>query len=265
MKTIVALASALVLAACQLASEPAPAPAPAPTPAPQPTSDGLTLRVKTPERIAGSYVDVNGEIDFDTARTDDSLFMHVATRSGHVLIDAKTTPTTYVFSYLDNRLTLEVDKAWIAQVRSEPDGGPASQDDSQMHWTGDMNALDDMLSLPEVASLPTLSRTLGEMGITGSQFPASLALHKIARQSADALAIQVQPLTQPTTEESFCTAYPNAGNDCYGMCGNGCNCWSWVCGDCCYHSGCAKHDDWCRQGKWYYCYNITAVVALFGC
>jgi hypothetical protein len=49
------------------------------------------------------------------------------------------------------------------------------------------------------------------------------------------------------------------------MCGNGCSCWSWVCGDCCYHGGCARHDDWCRQGQWYYCYNITAVIALFGC
>ena len=41
--------------------------------------------------------------------------------------------------------------------------------------------------------------------------------------------------------------------------------WSWVCGDCCYHGGCAQHDSWCRQGQWYYCYNITAVIALFGC
>jgi hypothetical protein len=49
------------------------------------------------------------------------------------------------------------------------------------------------------------------------------------------------------------------------MCGPGCSCWSWVCGDCCYHYGCARHDSWCRNGQWYYCYNITAVIALFGC
>lgn len=257
MKLIIA---ALALAACQSATEIAPAPAPTPT-----TTDGVTLRVKTPERIAGSYVDANGGIEFDTARAGDDLFMHVATKSGHILIDARTTPTSYVFEYLDHRLTLEVDKAWIAKVRAEGDGGPAAQDESQMHWTGDMAVLDEMLSVPEVASLPTLSRTLGEMGITGSEFPASLALHKIARQSADALAIEVAPLEQPNAETSFCTAYPNPGNQCYGMCGNGCSCWSWVCGDCCYHSGCAKHDDWCRNGQWYYCYNITAVIALFGC
>ena len=64
---------------------------------------------------------------------------------------------------------------------------------------------------------------------------------------------------------TYCEAYPNSGDQCYGMCGYGCDCWSWVCGDCCYHYGCAVHDSWCRQGKWYYCYNISAVIALFGC
>lgn len=256
MKTIVAIA--FVLAACQTASEPPAQPPPA-------THDGVTLRVQTPERITGSYVDASGRtIEFDSARAGDGLYMRVATRD-HVLIDATTTSTTYVFHYLDSRLTLEVDKAWVAQVRAEGDGGPAAQDDSQMHWNGDMNVLDEMLAVPEAASLPMLSRTLGSMGITGSAYPASLALHKIARQSADALAINVDPLPPAPDETSYCTAYPNPGNNCYGMCGPGCSCWSWVCGDCCYHSGCAKHDDWCREGKWYYCYNITAVIALFGC
>jgi hypothetical protein len=30
------------------------------------------------------------------------------------------------------------------------------------------------------------------------------------------------------------------------MCGAGCSCWSWVCGDCCYHDFCAVHDDLLR-------------------
>jgi hypothetical protein len=122
-----------------------------------------------------------------------------------------------------------------------------------------------MLQLPEVAQLPTLSRALGVRGITGSQFPASLALHKAARQSADALGINVEKLDTAQSLEGYCTSYPNQGDSCYGMCGPGCSCWSWVCGDCCYHYGCAVHDSWCREGKWYYCYNITAVIALFGC
>ena len=74
-----------------------------------------------------------------------------------------------------------------------------------------------------------------------------------------------KPKNPPTCQGDtlFCTR--PSSNECYGMCGPGCTCWSWVCGDCCYHYGCARHDSWCRQGQWYYCYNITAVIALFGC
>jgi hypothetical protein len=229
------------------------------------SGEGVTVRVATPERLSGSYVDATGMgINFDTARSGENLYMHITTKSGRELIHAETTADQYVFRYLDNRLTLAVDKAWVAQVQAEGPEGTAAQDESQMHWTGDRTVLDEMLAVPEVRALPQLSRMLGEQGYTGNDYPASLALHKMARQSADALGIDVKPL-ETVSENSYCTAYPNSWDNCYGMCGPGCSCWSWVCGDCCYHGGCATHDSWCRQGKWYYCYNITAVVALFGC
>ncbi|XP_065829796.1 uncharacterized protein [Oscarella lobularis] len=34
---------------------------------------------------------------------------------------------------------------------------------------------------------------------------------------------------------------PNNDN-CTGMCGEKCNCWKWVCGNCCNHTGCYQHD-----------------------
>ena len=39
-----------------------------------------------------------------------------------------------------------------------------------------------------------------------------------------------------------CESHPNRDNGCFGMCGAGCDCWSWICGDCCYHDFCADHD-----------------------
>jgi hypothetical protein len=154
-------------------------------------------------------------------------------------------------------------KDFIAAAKAAGDQ-PAGTSTEGFVFEGDSNALDAMLQLPEIAQLPALSRALGVRGFTGSDYPAVLALHKTARESASALGINVEKLDTPQST-GYCQAYPNSGNDCYGMCGNGCSCWSWVCGDCCYHGGCAKHDDWCRQGQWYYCYNITAVIALFGC
>jgi hypothetical protein len=45
-----------------------------------------------------------------------------------------------------------------------------------------------------------------------------------------------------------CESYPNRDQDCFGMCGPGCgDCWSWVCGDCCFHDFCAEHDSLWRR------------------
>lgn len=228
------------------------------------TTDGVTIRISTPEHLAGDYASASGvKLSFDSARSGDVLYLDVRDGAGHVLVHADTEAMDYVFSYLDGKATMRVAKDWVERVRAEEDGGPASQEDA-MRWTGDPSVLDEMLLYPEVAALPWLSRTLGGMGYTGADFPASLALHKIARQSADALGIELPPLAEANAEEVGYCSRPTA-NECYGMCGPGCSCWSWVCGDCCYHGGCAKHDTWCRQGQWYYCYNISAVIALFGC
>jgi hypothetical protein len=235
------------------------------SPVPQTSTgaEGLAMKVATPDRLTGSYLDPQGRmILFDVARTGDAIYMDVRTGGGHELLHVETLADAYQFQYMDRRLTLTVDKSWVAEVQAEGDDGPAMQDTTAMHWDGDRTVLDEMLSVPEVQSLPWLSRALGVAGYTGSAYPASLSLHKIARQSADALNITVPPIVT-ATEESYCSR-PTA-NECYGMCGPGCSCWSWVCGDCCYHSGCAKHDSWCRSGSWYWCYNITAVIALFGC
>lgn len=42
-----------------------------------------------------------------------------------------------------------------------------------------------------------------------------------------------------------------AGDNCFGMCGNGCTCWTWVCGDCCVNTFCHHHDRCCEvRGFW---------------
>jgi hypothetical protein len=72
-------------------------------------------------------------------------------------------------------------------------------------------------------------------------------------------------------------------DDCFGMCGPGCTCWQWVCGDCQYHATCAQHDWVCAQveyatwEQWLYegpllsfyaaqcAGGVSALVAAFGC
>ena len=44
-----------------------------------------------------------------------------------------------------------------------------------------------------------------------------------------------------------CYRCPSDDN-CLGLCGRGCSCWWWVCGNCCYNQGCYDHDICC--GSW---------------
>jgi len=59
---------------------------------------------------------------------------------------------------------------------------------------------------------------------------------------------------------------PN-GDECDGMCGYGCNCWSFVCGDCCSHRLCADHDSCCRRlgTASSACTNILTEYAFYQC
>jgi hypothetical protein len=232
-------------------------------PAPDP-GDGVTLTSVTPERVTGTFVSGSSTIQFDLAKVGDDLFADVRGNGGRPIIHIQTTSDSYDFTYMGGGLTLHTTKQYVAQARTQAQANPAGVSTSGFAFTGDMHVLDQMLALPEVSLFPQASRALGARGITGSDYPASLVLHKVARQAADSLGIKLQPLQQPGTN-GYCASYPNAGDECYGMCGPGCSCWSWVCGDCCYHYGCAVHDSWCRSGEWWWCYDITAVIALFGC
>lgn len=234
-------------------------------PTPQVGADGVALTQSANGRLTGSFNDAAGNLlRFDSARIGDNLYFDLTGNGGRAIIHIETIGENYEFSYMGGALKMHTTKAFVAQAQAQVDAQADGVSTDGFVFEGDTHALDAMLQLPEVAQLPALSRALGVRGITGSAFPASLALHKAARQSAEALGITVEKL-DTAQSTGYCQAYPNSGDSCYGMCGSGCSCWSWVCGDCCYHGGCAIHDSWCREGKWYYCYNITAVIALFGC
>ena len=50
-----------------------------------------------------------------------------------------------------------------------------------------------------------------------------------------------------TAPPPTCEAYPNRDLNCRGMCGRLCDCWEFVCGDCCFHQGCYEHDLCCNH------------------
>lgn len=225
---------------------------------------GLTLQDKTPEHVSGAYHDLDNklQLSFDSARNGDDVYLHLTGNDGRHLVTIETQADTYIMTYLGGRLVMTASRD-VMLANSDAEDPEAQL--AGIEITGEIGTLDELLNAPEMAALPWMSRALGEQGLTGDTYPSSLALHKMAKQTATGLGIDLPPLDTENENAGYCTSYPNRSNDCYGMCGPGCSCWSWVCGNCCYNSGCAKHDSWCRQGKWYYCYNISAVIALFGC
>ena len=56
---------------------------------------------------------------------------------------------------------------------------------------------------------------------------------------------------------NWCTR-DQCGNECFGLCGWGCECWEWACGDCHCHGECSEHDSYCScSSLWHYwCINI---------
>ena len=51
-------------------------------------------------------------------------------------------------------------------------------------------------------------------------------------------------------------------NECLGMCGAGCDCWDWFCGDCCWHKGCCIHDSCCDMHGFFSmpCFNVLTLT-----
>lgn len=54
-------------------------------------------------------------------------------------------------------------------------------------------------------------------------------------------------------------------NECRGMCGPKCWCWSLICGDCCYHRGCYEHDRCCEVKGFWHIYCLFPFMFSFSC
>ena len=70
---------------------------------------------------------------------------------------------------------------------------------------------------------------------------------------------------QNSKRKKRCSLASDPNNDnCLGMCGKGCWCWSIFCGDCCYNRGCYEHDMCCRT-RFFSTYCLTPIFHSFWC
>ena len=118
-------------------------------------------------------------------------------------------------------------------------------------------AVHEVLQMPEVHLLPTMSRELARYGFHGNTSSAILQLHITAQRFSDLLqgrsGLDVTMASTLSKRSMKKCAHDKAcppckDTECTGMCGPKCSCWKWVCGDCCYHQGCLDHDICCAKG-----------------
>lgn len=125
-----------------------------------------------------------------------------------------------------------------------------------------VSSLLELLRYPELQLLQNAVSALASDGVTGLQYPSILSfyltalnLERLAQRSnliADCSLRRVQGKARgrhqrDVMEDCLGECPPCPYQECLGMCGYGCNCWKWVCGDCCYHLGCYDHDICCRE------------------
>lgn len=127
------------------------------------------------------------------------------------------------------------------------------------------------------------SRMMGETyGLVGTDSPAILSFHRMALWMAKVnlrrrkLELEEAPWEEeqgkePTDferdvanvvgahhRELWCSKKDCCGNECFGMCGADCSCWSWICGTCGCVDECMEHDHYCScHGMYHFwCINV---------
>ena len=139
-----------------------------------------------------------------------------------------------------------------------------------------------LLALSEEALLIIeAAKALAEMNNVNSSYPPvrqfyllGLQLEKMRGHSLGEASTARKRSTR--TKNSYCTdvdEYCPAGNcpirdnECFGMCGYGCFCWSIVCGDCCIHNYCETHDQCCADKGFlsFSCFGVAYDVFFRSC
>ena len=121
----------------------------------------------------------------------------------------------------------------------------AKKYDSKYHKAAENGAVRSLLHHSHLEHIIEGARYMGEnMGFTGKEYPSLLQFYMIAMKLAKAKDQKINKYITSAESLPQCTKTcpPCPQNECLGMCGRNCDCWKWVCGNCCFNEGCYEHD-----------------------
>ena len=119
-------------------------------------------------------------------------------------------------------------------------------------------AITALINDPRVPLIISTAIHMGEKEkIIGKEYPPAMPFYNLARliptlRSKEPRAEQAVCTTTPVEccrkkFPCFSTCPPCPERKCIGMNSPGCNCFEWVCGNCCFQRGCCIHDYCCRM------------------
>lgn len=240
----------------------------------------VTLFSATWDRIVGRLTLGNAGLLFDSQvlrKKDPQVTIHALDQ--RELVDFRSDDSHLTIRFGGGVTTTRIARADVASPRAVPPE-QARMELPPGSIEGGERFLEEIFRSPEYALLPELSYALGLAGATGQRYRPSLALHSFGMSAAGLLGVNPavpgvsyiwkyppglrrimhqrffdennpfgcwEPGSGPNLDlqpqcATPCEPYPNRDKQCFGMCGPHCDCWSWVCGDCCYHDFCADHD-----------------------
>ena len=130
------------------------------------------------------------------------------------------------------------------------------------------DAMQELFQMEEVYLLEAAARAVGDQGVTGVNTPAVLPFYIFALRITQTLLSESQLYNNTAVQiaensivrqkrgwgwvkskvttilRPSCYKYLRSYT-CRGLCGPLCACWSFLCGNCCYHQGCYEHDVCC--------------------
>ena len=200
----------------------------------------------TQEQVYGKYAseDNTRGIVF-VSRSDDYLL--IRTFNGETLVE--TSPMTEI----DGQKPRSIYIMGYEYLQHE---NPTHSDQPVGHDKPLSDAIHDLLSRKELGLLEKASEAVGKEGLNGQNTPATLPfflfalrITQLAEHSHYSNITTTTPIRHKRESYMHCagTCPPCQNDKCIGMCGKGCSCWSWVCGNCCWHLGCYDHDLCCKS------------------
>ncbi len=255
----------------------------------KPQSRGLSNVIVTDESLDGEYSEPSGGILFHSSMNATRLVVNITSVDGdsvmliiHSVVSGMTllcvNGTNFMlmkkeWGYDDYIVPEDVMNVTESLMMEEVDGMPdvitKTFDNKTVNEARHM-MMHSLATSEESIYIIEAARSLGEdMGIGGLDHPIAMSFYRLALQLANYNNytetregdqtnnnIHKKRYQQVRCEnyDTTCPSYslcPNKGNECLGLCGKTCSCWSFVCGDCCIHNYCLTHDICCGENGFF--------------